>query len=242
MKKNFTLIELLIVIAIFGILTSLLLPSLQKARRLATQSVCLSNENQQYKIYSLYSIDNNGQIPRVHLDSTSACTFMLTDNTLNLIDSLNKYTTSFSIWNCPSLGQKVESYPVDKTLNHATPYGGRFVEYTNFAGRSNIFDFSEVGPMPSTFTDPNADSTRILLQDNIRDHRASHNLGIWTNHAVAPEGEWSTSVYRFLQAESLNQLWGGNMLYYGGHAKWNHGKALTIVGYDFSTVQVLSVD
>ncbi|MCH2208096.1 MAG: prepilin-type N-terminal cleavage/methylation domain-containing protein [Lentisphaerales bacterium] len=41
--KKFTLMELLIVIAIIGILTSILLPSLHKAREKTKSAVCKSN-------------------------------------------------------------------------------------------------------------------------------------------------------------------------------------------------------
>ena len=43
--KKFTLIELLFVVAILGILISILMPSLSKARKSAASSVCKSNEH-----------------------------------------------------------------------------------------------------------------------------------------------------------------------------------------------------
>ena len=55
--KRFTLIELLIVIAIIGILLTLLLPSLSKARRISYDAVCKSNLRQIGTMEMLYVTD-----------------------------------------------------------------------------------------------------------------------------------------------------------------------------------------
>ena len=62
--KKFTLLELLIVIAIIGILSTLLLPSLYDARKKAEQAVCKSNLHQQNIAVNLYASANNGRMPR----------------------------------------------------------------------------------------------------------------------------------------------------------------------------------
>ena len=57
-EKNFTLIELLIVIVIIAILISLLMPSLSRAKEKARRLVCLSNQSQVYKGAVIYAKSN----------------------------------------------------------------------------------------------------------------------------------------------------------------------------------------
>ncbi|EDM25998.1 6-phosphogluconolactonase [Lentisphaera araneosa HTCC2155] len=61
--KKFTLIELLLVVAIIGILASLLIPGLSKARLKARAAVCKSNLKNISLATTLYQEDNNEYYP-----------------------------------------------------------------------------------------------------------------------------------------------------------------------------------
>ncbi|MDD7984670.1 type II secretion system protein [Lentisphaera marina] len=81
-NKTFSLIEVLVVVAIIGILASLLMPALKKSRESARRVLCLSTLKQHHIAINLYSGDNNSHLPsnftgaNVSLPNTQSTTFL----------------------------------------------------------------------------------------------------------------------------------------------------------------------
>lgn len=65
-KRNFSLIELLVVISIIAVLASLLFPALNKARGAALKSQCKNNLKQIGLVSSSYAMDNDGFLPPIY--------------------------------------------------------------------------------------------------------------------------------------------------------------------------------
>jgi prepilin-type N-terminal cleavage/methylation domain-containing protein len=62
-RKAFTLVELLVVIAVIAILMAILLPALERARQQSQEVVCMSNIKQWSYCWLLYLNDHEGMFP-----------------------------------------------------------------------------------------------------------------------------------------------------------------------------------
>ena len=76
-EAGFTLVELLVVIAVIALLMAILLPALTKAKEMGKRIVCMNNLKQLTLAWMAYADNNNGKIvngaPQGGADATYAC-------------------------------------------------------------------------------------------------------------------------------------------------------------------------
>lgn len=102
-KNKFTLLELLIVIAILAILMTLLLPSLGRAREVSERAVCASNLKQLFTGTMLHSQNNDFKLPPVIRQGVSNTTWIYTVSELmNLPATKNPSRAESDLFQCPT--------------------------------------------------------------------------------------------------------------------------------------------
>src|SRR5512139_1350712 len=63
-RRGFTLLEMLLAVAVIAVLASLLLPLLTRAKGMARRIECISRLKQWTMVFGMYAEDNGGWIPR----------------------------------------------------------------------------------------------------------------------------------------------------------------------------------
>jgi len=123
---GFTLIEVLVVVAIIALLVSILLPALARARSQARMVVCATREGQIGRAVNVFAAEYKGRIPRGLSRHPSTGDLFAPPNWIRMIARMfgdkNNYAANFN-------RVPVEKYEVYSCPERSAEYGDRFLDY-----------------------------------------------------------------------------------------------------------------
>lgn len=123
LNKRFTLIELLLVIAVIAILASMLLPSLQKSREVVWSTVCMDNLKQCGTATLMYAGDFGGKVQLTGPNKPWECFlydggYIRNQNTfLCPIQSPRKYMNQFNVYGATQTSTYISNPEPGKVIN-----------------------------------------------------------------------------------------------------------------------------
>lgn len=129
----FTLIELLLVIAIVAILAALLLPALSNAQSRGQQVACCNHLKQLAIAVHMYTADNDGRLPENSPTVPWVAGNMkvagdATNSTLLRLGKLFPYASQTSIYHCPSDSSQLSGLPRVRSYSMNSWMGSRYME------------------------------------------------------------------------------------------------------------------
>jgi len=226
-RRGFTLVEMLLVVAILSLLISILLPALGRSREMVRRVTCASNHAQVGGAFISYANSSRGWFPANAADQTGygPALFSRDLNPLtSMVVQLRPYCGTFDYFRCPSVPEATAPDHTGNTSNwnvwgfwylgnyrHA---GGVYTsKVTRISGRGNWTIYSDILHNRGWSGGP--------FHVNHAEFRAATNL---VQKADNPSARWHSVANEADMA-------GGNVLTVGGSVRWHALSEMQKVDY-----------
>ena len=249
--RSFTLIEVLVTVAIIALLLAILLPGLSHARWLTYRVICSSNLRQCITGCLTYASDYDDMVPPGFDDRLHPHLYCFTNGgsipLYSLPDMISSYVDNvMEVWSCPEIGRIAP--PIGDPSNDYTKtnlYGS----YMYFAGRKYpSFGYPDE-PVPLKIDKARQGTPLIQDQLWLLTYRGypPQLLGYWSNHARGGHKAYRPShnpSHMSWIVQDRPDVLGGNIGFFDGSVLWKSINKLKFVGLDSTNRgagQVLSV-
>jgi prepilin-type N-terminal cleavage/methylation domain-containing protein len=200
-RSAFTLVELLVVVAIVALLASILAPSVRRAGELARRGVCSTNLHHLHSVLHQYAADNKQKFPsgKRDVDNREHCTWLSTPNYEYLKDN-----AGLGMMSCPN----------DREWEVKRFCGWRFGYYYLF-GKSTPWEAAGLATWDSPHS-INDGSNLALIVEHIEGNPAT------PNYTVIPHARQGRIAGPLGQPTPPDELGseGGNAVYLHGGVRW----------------------
>ena len=199
-SRKFTLVELIVVIAIIAILAGMLLPAVSKARESARQSCCINNTRQINLAMSQYIDDYKDTIPYVSTGSYTP------PNTVSYwSEKFQDYIKNTDILRCPTM---------TRTLYATSSVGHPLCDYgRNFSHLSTSPSHTQPGSQVINLRDVRHPAEVLELVDSIANH-ATHD-DTWLVYCPL----CSTTTATQLKNVDVRHHGSANVTFWDGHVE-----------------------
>lgn len=212
---GFTLIEMLLVVAILSLLISILMPTLSQSRESASIVVCKNNQHQVHTAISAYAAGNQRRFPYDTVMPNGPWLWDLTRTTTEeLIASAGG---KVDIFFCPSNPQQNASIHWNYSGNYRVL--GYFFLFKRASGQAATFNLAGGKQWVRSFSSQQNHSTQELITDA--------NLASGSNFSQIIGGSPIPHRSSHLDAKT-GQPTGGNILFLDGHVEWRPFKEMQL--------------
>lgn len=234
--RGFTLIEVLVVVAIIGLLASILIPSLRKARLAAKRTQCGSNIHQQLVVYFTYAHDYRGHFPtNPTQDPYNTYIWTVVDNTTAVpydvrVILKRQAARQFRLFTCPTMPVPDMDDPVNEPFLRTGErwMGGHYIPLYNSIG---VFKDPQWVSSSGKKMRPWAPTAEWRVGGPASGVPIVQDLYFlsgmyYINHAdrTLPvsehEAKWHAPHCRYRMSNSRDACWGINVGYLDGSGRW----------------------
>lgn len=192
-KRAFTLVEMLVVIAIMAILAAVLFPVFRSVKESAYKTVCIQNFQSALLATSLYSTEYDDMAVLANYKSTSPRT---SQNDRTWVQLLLPYTKDFRLFRCP--GDYANRPRPEATFDQDLVPGDTLSQYYSASLRSNIGynfmylapsvrqDNNAYGPKPRSLNQASNPSRTLIFADSVWERDSNGNPRGGGSYVVVP--------------------------------------------------------